>query len=320
MSPVKDFYKNKTILITGASGHLGIFYLYKLLSLGVVKEILLLIRAKKGRSCEDRLQTILDDILFEKVDKKQNLRIIEGDIELNNLGISVENLEYVKENVDIIIHNAATVNFNEQLNKAISINVLGTKTLLDISSEIRNLECFMYISTAYSNCHLDYIEEKLYKTPVDYKTALKFLDTDEDEVNTITDKLIHPWPNTYTFTKSITEDMVMQYKNLPVIIIRPSIVVPSSKEYPGYIKLFSAPCEMLIGITVGMIRVIYGDPEVSMNAIPIDIVINGSLLVAAVQNRVKDDVPIYNIVGNDRMSINSCKLNFCFFLLAFQTD
>jgi alcohol-forming fatty acyl-CoA reductase len=157
------------------------------------------------------------------------------------------------------------------------------------------------MSTAYSNCYLKYIEEKFYKSPLDYKAALKLLTFDEDFIYAITDKLVNPWPNTYTFTKSITEDMIRQYKDLPIVISRPSVVAPAYKDYPGYSKLFSPLCEIAAGMSVGLIRIIYGSPEVISNNIPIDSVINGSLAAAALQKNVQHKYPIYNIVDKNNL-------------------
>lgn len=54
---------------------------------------------------------------------------------------------------------------------------------------------------------------------------------DESLIQEITPKLIGDWPNTYTFTKALTEYLVQQEKgNLNVAIIRPSIVGASWQE------------------------------------------------------------------------------------------
>lgn len=54
---------------------------------------------------------------------------------------------------------------------------------------------------------------------------------DESLIQEITPKLIGDWPNTYTFTKALTEYLVQQEKgNLNAAIIRPSIVGASWQE------------------------------------------------------------------------------------------
>jgi fatty acyl-CoA reductase len=51
--------------------------------------------------------------------------------------------------------------------------------------------------------------------------------------------LIAPhWPNTYTYTKRLAEILVQrEFPNLPICIVRPSIVTPAYREpLPGLIK------------------------------------------------------------------------------------
>lgn len=225
-----DFYKGKTLFITGGSGYLGKVLLAKLMRVGNVKEILLLLRPKKGKSISERVDTILSGFLFKEMEKfdgnfKSKLRIINGDIEEEGLGISEADRAYIVENAEIIIHSAATVQFDEVLLKAITINLRGTKSMLDLAKDVKNLLNFVHISTAYSNCPRKNIDEVFYEPPIDYRTALDLSQNfTEEEINSLTQKLIQPWPNTYTFTKAVTEDMIRQYQEvIPISIVRPTI-------------------------------------------------------------------------------------------------
>lgn len=54
---IRKFYKDKTIFITGASGFMGKVLLEKLLySCSDLKEILILMRPKRGKSGAERVQ------------------------------------------------------------------------------------------------------------------------------------------------------------------------------------------------------------------------------------------------------------------------
>lgn len=225
---LKDFYNGKTILLTGATGYIGKLMLAKLMRIGNLKEILLILRPKRGKTNEERLKHVLSGFLFQEMDKydgkfQSKLRVISGDMEIEDLGISDDDREYMKDNVEIIIHGAATVRFDEDLPVAIAINIRGSKHMLDIAMQAKNLQSFVHVSTAYSNCTRLEIDEVFYKPPMDYCDALGLLKIDGD-INTFTEKLINPWPNTYTFTKAIAEDMMRQYQErLPIGVIRPSI-------------------------------------------------------------------------------------------------
>jgi fatty acyl-CoA reductase len=54
---------------------------------------------------------------------------------------------------------------------------------------------------------------------------------EDDVLNTLTPFLIHPRPNTYTYTKAMAEFLlVKEAGNIPCCIVRPSIVGPSWRE------------------------------------------------------------------------------------------
>lgn len=62
---IPQFYKDRDIFITGGSGFMGKVLIEKLVrSCPDIKRIFMLIRPKKGKNAEERLQTILDLPLF----------------------------------------------------------------------------------------------------------------------------------------------------------------------------------------------------------------------------------------------------------------
>lgn len=88
----------------------------------------------------------------------------------------------------------------------------------------------MHVSTAYSNCPLSVIEEKFYEPQCDPRRMIELAERVdrkefcEDTLITLTPKIIRPWPNTYSFTKALCEDMVKDYgEQLPIVVVRPSI-------------------------------------------------------------------------------------------------
>lgn len=100
----------------------------------------------------------------------------------------------------------------------------------------------VYVSTVYSNCNRDLIGEEFYPPPVNPEQIIKFVehmeDSFADKIHPITTDLIAPWPNTYVYTKAITEDLVRRFgTNLPIAVVRPSIVVSTVEDpIPGNIK------------------------------------------------------------------------------------
>lgn len=154
---------------------------------------------------------------------------IKGDLVLENLGISDEDREILKNEVNVMIHNGAVTKFDEKISVALKINVLGTKAMLELAMECKNIECFLYISTAYSHCYRQKIEEKFYPPPASMKAIQDIIDVDENTTGLSQDSLsmiLGDWPNVYTFTKSMAEDLVRQYgerANFACGVNRPSM-------------------------------------------------------------------------------------------------
>lgn len=81
----------------------------------------------------------------------------------------------------------------------------------------------VYISTAYSNCNLNKIDEVFYDHPMSYEEVEQFVSV-RNPVNGKETHILRDWPNTYTFTKAIAEDVVKEKsRNLPVAVVRPGI-------------------------------------------------------------------------------------------------
>lgn len=65
---VKDWYKNKNIFITGASGFLGVSLLEKFIrTIPDIGTIYILLRPKRGKKIEERLEELKKNSVFEKL-------------------------------------------------------------------------------------------------------------------------------------------------------------------------------------------------------------------------------------------------------------
>lgn len=145
------------------------------------------------------------------------------------IGISEKDRADIIENVQIVLHSAAEVRFDETLQHLLLVNLRGTREVLQLAEQIKQLEVFIHISTAYSYCPLKQIEEKFYIPPIDphymIRMAEQLQDTDNQMAfEILTERVIRPWPNTYTYTKALSEELVRQFgERFPVALIRPSI-------------------------------------------------------------------------------------------------
>lgn len=87
------------------------------------------------------------------------MQVIQGDLQKHRLGISDEDERLIIDEVEIIYHAAADVRFDENLKEAIEINVRGTKEVVELAQRTKNLNVFIYVSTAFSTTSFD-VKEK----------------------------------------------------------------------------------------------------------------------------------------------------------------
>lgn len=234
MSLIANYYENKTIFITGASGFMGKVLIEKLLfACSGIKRIYILMREKRGKSGSERVTEFAKLPLFEKL-METKPKVIEklvpvyGDISSVNLGLSAEDLEKVLVETNVVFHMAATVNFEAPLKTAVEMNLRGTQYVINMAKQMLQLHVMVHLSTAFCCCDQEVLREQVYGCDVDPKNLISCCDwMSEEAMDKLGKSLIPPHPNTYTFTKRLAEILVRdEYENLPIVIARPSIGKP----------------------------------------------------------------------------------------------
>ncbi|XP_074041929.1 putative fatty acyl-CoA reductase CG5065 isoform X3 [Leptinotarsa decemlineata] len=287
--PIPQYFSGKSIFITGGSGFLGRVLIEKLLrSCPDLKNIYMVLRPKRNRSIEERIRDLTNVPLFDEL-RKQNEHFlnkiipVNGDIKEVNLGISEEDRKSLIENVNIVYHSAASVRFDDHLKDAILTNVRSAREIITLALEMKSLDVFVHVSTLYANADHMVLEEKLYPRH-DWRDTIALAENCDDTIiEVMTQKFIHPLPNTYTFTKSVAELLVADLcKNkIPAVIIRPSIVVPSILEpVVGWIDNFNGPFGFNVAGAKGLLKTVYCDPDVKLDYVYVDNVVK-SMIVAS---------------------------------------
>ncbi|KAI5640090.1 male sterility protein domain-containing protein [Phthorimaea operculella] len=288
-SDVQQFYHGKNVLITGATGFLGKILVEKLLRCCPgVENLYLLVRQKKGKDIYTRIEEIFEDPVFSRLKTalpkfRHKVVPVPGDCDAAGLGLTLSDRQMLTEKVNIIFHAAATVKFDEHLRTALVTNVRAPLHLLRLARDLKSLDVFMHISTAYSNSHLPCIEERFYPCEADSEQLQQMVDKLSDqETDDILPTILGPWPNTYTFTKALAEkELRLNAGNVPVGIFRPAIVTSTASEpLKGWIDNMYGPTGIAVGSTTGILRVMKTDPTVTADIVPVDYVVN-CLLVAA---------------------------------------
>ncbi|XP_055806835.1 probable fatty acyl-CoA reductase 4 [Solanum dulcamara] len=255
---IEEFLEGKTIFITGATGYLAKILSKKILRVQPnVKKLYLLMRAPDSNSAKQRfnnqiIKTDLLGVLREKLGTnlhgflEDKVFPVAGDIACDSLGINSELKDEMCREIDIIGPMYHVLKFAKQYSKLMmllhrkdwlfSAYVCGEKEGLILEKP------FSYGETLNGSSHLDIdVEKKL------VEEALKDLqdrNAREKEVTLAMRALgierarLHGWPNTYSFTKSMREMLLVHLKeDFQLIILPPTIILSTYKEpFPGWIE------------------------------------------------------------------------------------
>ncbi|XP_074029506.1 fatty acyl-CoA reductase wat [Leptinotarsa decemlineata] len=311
-SQIQSFYKHRNVFITGGTGFMGKVLIEKLLRSTEVSTLYLLIREKKGKNIHTRIDEIFDDVVFDTLKRecpkfKHRIEAIPGDCSMSGLGICMTDRQTLISKIDIVFHVAATVKFDESLNLAYTINVNGTKEVVDFARQMMNLKSLIYVSTAYANCPRSEIDEKVYDHVIRYEDVKAVLEKlNKSEAELLTPRILGAWPNTYTFTKFLAESLIKDIGGgLPIGIFRPSIVISTYKEpLEGWIDNLYGPTGVAAGAISGVLRVMPCARERTSDVVPVDSCVAGLISAAwdvsskNPETKTSNQLLVYNYVSS----------------------
>jgi nucleoside-diphosphate-sugar epimerase len=162
---IRDFYRDRTVLLTGGTGFYGQGLLAKMLrDLPGIARIYVPIRSGKNKDgtrvgVEQRLRALFAEAAvfsrFRREDPKgfatatEKVVAIECDMLKPGLGLQPEIRLRLEDELDVIISIAATVSFDDPLDHSLQLNTLGPQEMLELARSGKKTPTLVHVSTAY---------------------------------------------------------------------------------------------------------------------------------------------------------------------------
>jgi thioester reductase-like protein len=195
------------VLVTGSTGLVGQYLVRELLAAG--QRLALVVRPSKKLTARERVEVFMQRWEAELGTSLPRPVVLTGDVCDENLGLSIEELDWVSTHCGRVIHSAAVLTFHGKSmdDDPWKTNLGGTKNVISLCEQF-NIEELHYLSTAY----------------VCGKRTDRVMETDLDRGQ--------DFRNDYERCKCQAEQLVHASEIESKTIYRPAVIVGDSKT--GY--------------------------------------------------------------------------------------
>ncbi|KAJ0083290.1 hypothetical protein Patl1_29587 [Pistacia atlantica] len=336
-----QFLKDKTILVTGATGFLGkgAVFVEKILRIQPnVKKLYLLVRAADAKSAMKRILDEVEKDLFNVLRDKlganfksfvlEKVVAVVGDVSEVNLGVKDSKLmEEMYKEIDLVVNSAATTDFDERYDFTFNINTMGTLNIMSFAKNCIKINMVLHVSTAYvcgegsglipekpfyngetlkCSCRLEITEEK--KLIDEKLNQLQAQGAAKNELTSTMKELgiqrarFYGWPNTYAFTKAMGEMILGKYRGNLASCHRPP---HHNNQY--ICRTLSRLDRRTIdgpiaGYGKGKLTFLLANPKAICDMMPVDMVVN-SMIMAMTANTRQSSQMIYQVGSSMRNPI-----------------
>ena len=333
LADLSSLFRDQEILLTGANGFLGKVVLAMLLDrFPHVRRVHVLVRARPNLTSNERfVRDVLDSPplrpLVERCGRDMiasRVNVLCGDAASPLAGLDSAQVAELSQNVGLVLNCAGLVDFFPPVDLSLRSNVDSVERLLELCAEIDAK--LLHVSTCYVAGEADGLIEETEpirgfyprrKGPGDTRfSALDELAECREAATEISRGLEGAartealselgrvraarwgWVNTYTYAKSIGEQVLEQQDDVEFTIVRPAIVESALQyPFPGWIEggRTAAP---LVLMALGGLLDWPARPDISLEVVPVDLVA-AATLVAAGELLAGKAQQVYQLAGAD---------------------
>lgn len=238
------------LLLTGATGFVGMEVLGRYLERSSDREIIVPVRAADDAAAAERVGGILRGLFGGRARRyERRVHPLAADLLKPDLGLRTARRQEIAGRVDQIIHAAASVSFELPLEEARAINLEGTRRVLELA-ELANADgpfrSYTQISTAYvAGTHSGRFHEREHDVGQSFRNA-------------------------YEQSKFEAEWLVRAKRDLPAVILRPSIIVGDRRS--GWTAAFNVLYWPLRAFARGLYPAVPAIPSSPVDVVSIDYV------------------------------------------------
>ena len=269
--------KRGPVLLTGATGFVGMELLVRILE-QTDRDVIALVRASDNEAAQARMDDVLATLLPAAArPRRGRVRAQAADLTAPDLGLSTMTRDRLAGSICAVVHCAASISFDLELDEARRINVEGTREVLALAEEAAehgSLDRFVHVSTAYVAGERDDCARE-----------------DEGDVG-------QGFRNTYERTKLEAEEIV-RASAVPTAILRPSVIVGDSVT--GWTPAFNVIYFPLQAFARGLFPNVPGDPDARLDIVPVDTVADA--LLELVRGPVREGA--FHVVAGDDAPTNA---------------
>jgi thioester reductase-like protein len=246
------------VLLTGATGFVGMELLARYLE-HTDRRVHVLVRAASERAAAARVQRTLADLFGAGHPFAERVVAVRGDVTRPSLGLRRGRArDALAEQVDEVVHSAASVSFDLSLDASRAINVEGTRRVLELAERCHargGLRRFSHISTAY--------------VAGDHAGCFSEDDLDVGQ----------SFRNSYEQSKFEAEHLLGRWHGrLPVTVLRPSIVVGARDS--GWTASFNVLYWPLRAFARGAYAALPARRDAPVDVVPVDFVADATFALS----------------------------------------